>query len=159
VSSDFAEPSLVIYEALGIDDYYDGSDYYDLTSELTALANEIVAGISGTLSANAIQAALDTASGKLTAMQKVLDYVADQNNPVPTAADYNAIDLGRTISSSEVAALNTAAVNAGVSAADTAAELALLSYRFRTVSIDSYLIEDTSDEPPVKRHNIYFWNL
>jgi hypothetical protein len=147
-SSGIAEPSLVIYEALGIDDYYDGSDYYDLTSELIALANEIVAGISGTLSANAIQAALDTASDKLTAMQKVLDYVADQNNPIPTADDYNAIDLGRTISSSEVAALNTAAVSAGVSATDTAAELALL-LPIPSITIDS-ISEDTSDQPPLR---------
>jgi len=133
---------------LGINDYYDGANYFDLTSELIALANEIVAGISGPLSANAIQAALDIASSKLTAMQKVLDYVSDQNNPIPTAADYNAIDLGRTISSSEVAALNTAAVNAGVSAADTAAELALL-LPIPSITIDS-ISEDTSDQPPVR---------
>jgi len=147
-SSGIAEPSLVTYEALGINNYYDGANYFDLTSELIALANEIVAGISGTLSANAIQAALDIASSKLTAMQKVLDYVADQNNPIPTAADYNAIDLGRTISSSEVAALNTAAVSAGVSAADTAAELALL-LPIPSITIDS-ISEDTSDQPAVR---------
>jgi hypothetical protein len=148
VVSNVAIPLGGTYEALGINDYYDGTNYFDLTSELTALANEIVASISGSLSANAIQAALDIASDKLTGMQKVLDYVADQNNPVPTAADYNAIDLGRTVSDNEASSLNANAVSAGASAVDTSVELASL-LPIPSITIDS-ISDDTSDQPPVR---------
>ncbi|NRP58284.1 MULTISPECIES: Ig-like domain-containing protein [unclassified Marinobacterium] len=140
-------PAFTGYLALGIDTYNDGSSDLPLTQELVSLANEIVSGITGTLSASAIQAALDAAHAKLTAMQVVLDYIDDQGSAAPDADDYNAIGLGRTVAVSEVAALNAAAVSAGVNAADTPAELAAL-LPVPSVTIDA-ISDDTSAYPPM----------
>ncbi|NRP37342.1 hypothetical protein XMD579_002184 [Marinobacterium sp. xm-d-579] len=140
-------PAFTGYLALGIDTYNDGSSDLPLTQELVSLANEIVSGITGTLSASAIQAALDAAHAKLTAMQVVLDYIDDQGSAAPDADDYNAIGLGRTVAVAEVAALNAAAVSAGVNAADTPAELAAL-LPVPSVTIDA-ISDDTSAYPPM----------
>jgi hypothetical protein len=119
-----------------------------LNPELVALANDIVSGVSGAVTAASIQAALDAAHAKLTAMQVVLDYINDQGSTAPDADDYNAIGLGRAVVASEVPALNAAAVAVGVTAADTPAELAAL-LPLPSVTIDA-ISEDSSAYPPMR---------